>query len=180
MHRDGRLEWRAPGRVAELVCWGLVLVVLAAITYWLATDAETYVLRFRAVVAVPIWVLTALAGLVAVGFLVEAARPRAPWFQEWSFVEVLEEGQDLRLFAGRLGKDHPGVLVRAGEMIELAVTPGAEPDGNLLRVWSSGGALEVQVDVYLRGLTYAPLAAAAEPRGITVKLAQSANLIPVP
>lgn len=181
VHKEGHTRWRSERRAGEAVGWGVTALVLLAVTAFFLLDTEKFsIALFTTSIAFPLWIVSAFFALVFLGFLWVTLTPPAPWYQQWSFVEAIEEGEGLRLFAGRLGKDHPGVLVRPGETIELAVTPGGAPDDNQLRVWVSGQVLEVQVDCYLPALTYAPLAAAAAERGISVVRARTAEAIPVP
>ena len=181
IHREGHSQWKPAKRAGEATGWGITAGVLIAVTVFFLLDTEKYSIAiFGTSHYFSLWIVTALLALVFLGFLWDTLRPRAPWFQEWSFVEAIEEGDGLRLFVGRLGKDHPGVLARRGDTIELAVTPGAAPDDNQLRVWVSGQVLEVKVDCYLPALTYAPLAWVAGQRGIEVVRARTAEAIPVP
>ncbi|NLF05923.1 MAG: hypothetical protein GX593_13105 [Actinomycetales bacterium] len=181
IHREGHTEWKPPRSAGEVVVWSVILLVLAALAVVFALDTEQFALRvYRPAMHIPLWVLVVPVALVVLGFLLSAAKPPAPWYQEWSYVEAIEEGDGLRLFVGRLGKNHPGILARRGDTIELSATRGGEPDDNELRVWVSGQMLEVRVDAYLPGLTYAPLDAAAQARGITVVRARTAEAIPAP
>lgn len=181
VHKEGHTEWKPVKRAGEAAAWIAILAGLLAVAVFFALDTEKYAVRvYVPALHFPLWIVMVLAALIALAFLVDTLKPRAPWFQEWSFVEAIEEGEGLRLFVGRLGKDHPGVLARRGDTIELAVTPGSAPDDNLLRVLVAGQVLEVKVDCYLPALTYGPLAAASQACGIAVVRARTAELIPVP
>ena len=110
--------------------------------------------------------------------LVSAFRPLAPWFQDWSYLEVLEEKDGLRVFAGRLGKDHPGLLVRANEVLEISGSRGDSLDEAELKVTAPAGSFEVDVDCFLTSIDIKPLELAVGRYAIDLRLTGVATEIP--
>ena len=179
--KEGHTQWKSPRRSGEAVGWTITLLVLLAVTYLFLQDPEQFAIStLKPAFSFPLWIVSALLAVIPMLFLWDALSPKAPWFQDYSFVEAIAEEDGLRLFVGRLGKNNPGVLARRGDTIELAVSPGGAPDDNLLRVWVSGQVLEVKIDCYLPALTYAPLAELAQAKGIEVVRARTAEAIPAP
>lgn len=178
VYQEGQTQWRAKSRLPGILGSGLTTLGFVALALFLAQDTEEYAVRYLDKAALPLWPVAALGALIAFLLVLWACRPRVAWAQDWSFVEALEEGDDLRIFVSRLGPDHPGALVRRGEVIELAANPGAHD--NILRVWAGGQLLEVEIDVPVAGLTYDPLAIAAFDRDIAVTLTGAAQRIPAP
>lgn len=170
---DDDHTWKAPTRTKGLLGSGAVALAFVLASVWLQfISPDEYVLVIARVIEIPAVAFTGLGALVALAVLAMSFKAPAPWYQEWSFVEVKDEAEGLRLFVGRLGADHPGVLVRQGEQVEISGTPGTDqPEETDLTVKAPGGELEVHVDYFIDQVTALPLLEAAAARGITVSFA---------
>jgi len=179
LHHDGDYTWKPATRAKQIVIWSLFTLAFAlANIYLLVIAEEEYVIVFNAAIEVPAVALTGLGSAVGLILLIAAFRPLAPWYQDWSYLEVLEEEAGLRVFAGRLGKNEPGVLVSQGETLEIAGSRGDSLDEAELVVTAPAGKLEVDVDSYLSSLDIKPLEAAAAKYGIELRLTGVATEIP--
>lgn len=179
LHWDGDVEWRAPTRTKTLLLGlGVALLFLAASIWLLFITQDEYVIVVARTVEIPAVLFTGAGVLVGLGVLLFGAEKPAPWFQDWSYLEVLEEPDGLRLFAGRLGKDHRGVSVRRGEVIEISGSRGETLDEAELTVTTPAGSLQVEVDTLLADTTITPLEEAASRYGIEIRLSGDATEIP--
>lgn len=128
-------------------------------------------LRLWIVVSIPIAVLWGSLIVVAIGLL--APNPRPPWYQSWSFVDYFDAPHGMRLVVGRLAPDHPGLVVRRGDVVEIhaALTQSARAGLErhyAFRVVAPSGTMEFTAPVWIEQLTMVPLEARAATWGITI------------
>lgn len=179
LHHDGDHTWKPESRIGGIAVGALLSVAFIGASIWLQLISDVqYEVTFNKIVTIPAVLFTGVGAVVSLIVLAAAFRPHAPWFQDWSYLEVLEEQDGLRIFAGRLGKDHEGVLVRSGESVQIAGSRGEELDEAELTVKAPAGSLTVDVDVFLSTIDAKPLAAAAERYGITLVYTGVATEIP--
>jgi hypothetical protein len=170
---DDDHTWKPATRIKGLLGSGVVALAFILASIWVQFISETeYVLVFARVISIPVVVFTGLGALIALAVFAMSFQKPAPWYQSWSFVEIREEQAGIRLFVGRLGAEHTGVLVRSGEQIEIAGTPGKEqPEETDLTITAPAGKLEVHVDYFIDKVTAQPLLEAAAAKGISVSFA---------
>jgi|GEM_PF-3096612 len=179
VHHDGDYTWKRATRTKSIIGWSVFTLAFAlANIYLLVVTEEEYVIVISRVIEVPAVALTGLGSAVGLVLLVVAFRPLAPWYQDWSYLEVLEEADGIRVLAGRLGKDDAGVKLSSGDTLELSATRGDSLDEAELVARGPGGKLEVDVDTYLSSLTVAPLERAAAAHGIKLRFTGVATEIP--
>ncbi|NLF05922.1 MAG: hypothetical protein GX593_13100 [Actinomycetales bacterium] len=179
IHDDDTHTWKPATSTKELLVSGAIALAFIAASIYVQFISETaYVLVIARVIDIPVVIFTGLGALIALAVFALSFKKPAAWYQEWSFVEVREEEAGIRLFVGRLGADHTGVLVRSGEQIEIAGKPGKEqPRETDLTVTAPAGKLEVHIDYFIEGVTAQPLLAAAAKKNITVSFAGVATEI---
>lgn len=123
----------------------------------------------------PAWIMWAGALAFGVGFLVVQSR-RAPWYRGWSMIEMLDRPDGIVLFAGRLGKNHEGLVVRRGETVEIAVAHQLRVTHEYV-VTAPSGSMRFTADGFPKRLTMQPLDEAAARHGITVVTTGAASSI---
>ncbi len=179
VHHDGGYTWKPATRTKSIIGWSVFTLAFAlANIYLLVVTEDEYVIVLGRIIEIPAVALTGLGNAIGLILLVLAFRPLAPWYQDWSYLEVLEETDGIRVFAGRLGKDDAGVALRSGDTLELSATRGDSLDEATLVARGPGGKLEVEVDSYLTSLTVAPLERAAAAHGIKLRFTGVATEIP--
>ena len=179
VHDKDAHTWKPASPIKGLLGSGAVALAFIAASIYVQFISETeYVLVIARIIEIPVIILTGLGAVVSLLVFAMSFQKPAAWYQEWSFVEILEEQAGIRLFVGRLGADHPGVLVRSGEHIEIAGTPGKEqPQETDLTVTAPAGKLEVHVNYFIEELTAQALLDAAAAKGITVNFTGVATKI---
>jgi len=179
LHHDGDYTWKPATRTKQIVIWSLFTLAFAlASVYVQLISEDEYVVVIARTIEIPAVAFTGLGTAVGLILLVAAFRPLAPWYQDWSYLEVREEEAGLRVFAGRLGKDHPGILVRSNEVLEISGSRGDSLDEAELTVKAPAGSFEVDVDTYLTSLDIKPLEAAVGRYAIELRLTGVATEIP--
>ena len=179
LHHDGDYTWKPAKRTGSILIGLATLLGFGAATVWLQFISEdAYAIEFNRIVTIPAVLITAVGAVIGLILLIAAFRPLAPWFQDWSYLEVLEKEEGLRVYAGRLGADHVGLLVRRGDVLEITGSRGDSLDEAELVVKASTGTLSVDVDVFLTSLDIKPLEQAAARYDIELRLSGVATEIP--
>lgn len=179
LHHDGDYTWKPATRAKQIAIWSVFTLAFALASIYLHLISEDeYIVVVSRAIEIPAVAFTGLGAAIGLILLVAAFRPLAPWFQDWSYLEVREEKDGLRVFAGRLGKDHPGVLVRSNEVLEISGTRGDSLDEAELTVTAPAGSFEVDVDCFLTSLDIKPLELAVGRYAIDLRLTGVATEIP--
>jgi len=97
----------------------------------------------------PLWWVLALSTAVGVGLLVVVFR-RAPWYTKDSCVEYFPDPNGIRLVAGRAGARHPGLVVRRGDVLHVALKdrgsiPSSKERSYRLTLSSWAGSMKVDI-----------------------------------
>lgn len=146
------------------------LVGVAGLAYEALNGWPTSV-RLWVVLTIPMAVVWAAVIAVGISFL---GRSRwAPWYQAWSFVEYFDEPHGMRLVAGRLGPDQPGLIVRRGDVVEVHAVLTTSARAGLerhyaFRIVAPSGVMELDAQVWIEHLTMAPLEQRAATWGIEI------------
>ena len=178
LHHDGDYTWKPASRIKQIAIWAAFTLAFVAASVYLLVSQDEYVLVVNRTIELPAIAGTGLGVLVGLILLARAFRPLAPWFQDWSYLEIREEDAGLRVFAGRLGKDHPGILVRPNETLEIAGSRGDALDEATLTVSAPAGTFTVDVDCFLNNTTVAPLERAAGRQAVELRFTGVATEIP--
>ncbi|WP_448630396.1 hypothetical protein [Cellulomonas soli] len=126
----------------------------------------------------PFYLAYLVFGAVA---LLRRGRVYAPWYQRWSYVELVEDG-GLRLFVGRLGPRQDGLPVRRGETVTIDARLRGRPGHGVgrdydYRISAPAGELAFHAEGYIHRLTMEPLVSRADVWGITVATTGEATRI---
>ena len=163
--------------------FGVVAVAIGALGMWSEWKVGFAGRSTYNFVPFPTWIAWAIALLFGLLALLGSSSKwgRPPWRDYWCLVAFLDEREGLRLFAGRLGEKHPGVLVLRGETVSI--------DARLVRqtvkgvatyeyvVSAPGGILAFRAEGRIESLTMARLVERALARGVRVTTSGAATAI---
>ncbi len=163
--------------------FGVAAVAIGGVGMWSEWRAGFAGRTSYDLIPLPTWIAWALAILIGLFALwassSKSARP--PWLEIWCLVAFLDEREGLRLFAGRLGGQQPGVLVRRGETVCI--------DARLIRktlkgvttyeyvITAPGGRLVFRAEGRIEGLKMVRLDERARARGARVITSGAADAI---